>query len=149
MAKNRTPAVEQPKQTPEDEAMRDELEEEILNGTAFNEADPNSNVLQMPERTKESDRANQEAARAAIAAMKRQDPSVTREPNKPVLEPLSAKEAEAIRPALYVVRRPIEVARNGRMYTLKPGKVVSANEYDIKALLRAAEPGALVPYEGT
>jgi hypothetical protein len=99
-----------------------------------NKAGPGS-TLDEVQRTVAVDKANQDAAKKAIAAMKHMDP------NKPAPAPklpqVTPEEAVKLMPKLYRVLETAKIARGGTTTTLPAGKTFSQNEYDIAALMRA------------
>lgn len=97
-------------------------------------ADPRSNdPIPVPnKRTEESNRANQEAARKAIAQMQSQPIRRVHQPARPTA-PDPVVQAE-IAPRMFRVLQPAKITRGAASYNLPAGKVITNRDYDVESL---------------
>ncbi len=98
------------------------------------DADPRSNSAEpeLPDRTMDTDRANQQAARGAIERMNHERAKPKRGP--PKLPEIDAERAKEIAPKLYRVLKPAQITRGASTYNLPAGKPITNRDYDIESL---------------
>ncbi len=115
--------------------------EDAVSKIQFHDDDAPKNVHQL--RTRESDAANQKAAKKFLEEQKSAPvkPPVV----KPQSVPLSRDDAARIRPKLYRVRQTITLPKGAGAMTLRAGKILDNRNYDIDGLVRAGVD--LIPFE--
>lgn len=102
-----------------------------IDGIPFVEDSPKPAEVIEIKRTVESDRRNQEAARRAIENLKVEPPQEMQQPYCP---PLSEAKAASLKPRIFLVKKDRAINRGAAQYTLRAGKIISSNEYDIESL---------------
>jgi len=136
------PAVNQPLPAPPSEPKDAQVRKErALAGIEFDDdeavADPRDPVPEEkpPERTAETDAANQEAAKRAIERMSGpEEGRPIRKPQPPKPSAPDPEHQEAIRPRIYRVLRDSTITRGAASYVLKAGKPITDRDYNIESL---------------